>query len=90
MQLLEGPAVSVRRTFERVTEDQRHSNVRLIGVCQAPKRLFRDWNMSHGEVTSHAPDFGTIDESGAMNVFTASRLSPWPNAIPVATFEAAP
>jgi hypothetical protein len=46
MQILEGPAQSVRQTYERVSFDKRHTDVEVKLLRTADRRLFRDWNMT--------------------------------------------
>lgn len=52
VQALEGPAASVRDTYERVARDSRHTDVTLIEVAPAKARAFRDWNMTERRLTA--------------------------------------
>jgi hypothetical protein len=45
LQWLEGPAVNVRETFERIAKDARHADIVTIADDAAEGRRFRDWNM---------------------------------------------
>jgi hypothetical protein len=45
LQWLEGPAASVRETFERIARDTRHADIVTIADDPAERRRFRDWNM---------------------------------------------
>jgi hypothetical protein len=45
LQLLEGPREKVTATFGRILRDDRHMEVGLIWVGDAPARLFPDWDM---------------------------------------------
>lgn len=46
LQLLEGPALEVRKTFNRIAEDSRHDHVGIISDAPASVRLFKQWNMA--------------------------------------------
>ncbi len=46
IQILEGPALQLESTFERICCDFRHSEVRLIDLMEVPGRLFSDWDMA--------------------------------------------
>jgi hypothetical protein len=52
VQALEGPAASVRETYERVAKDERHTEVTLLEVAPAKARAFRDWNMTERRLTA--------------------------------------
>lgn len=45
LQLLEGPALTVRKTFERITRDNRHLEVRRLFSEPVSMRLFSGWAM---------------------------------------------
>lgn len=45
LQWLEGPAASVRETFQRISRDTRHGDLVTIADGLAERRKFRDWNM---------------------------------------------
>lgn len=45
LQMLEGPREQVTRTFARILDDERHSDVALVWVGDSPARLFPDWDM---------------------------------------------
>jgi hypothetical protein len=45
VQLLEGPREAVTRTFARILEDERHSDVTLVWCADALARLFPEWDM---------------------------------------------
>jgi hypothetical protein len=71
MQVLEGPAEAVTATYERILKDERHTDVRLLGVNRSERRAFPDWAMSVRRVNArdgsvlHAPEVaGAIDPSG--------------------------
>jgi len=82
LQLLEGPAGEVARTFERIRQDPRHADMTVIAIIPAERRMFRDWNMAQHEVTAadqpllaqaglerFTPD--VLDETGAIKIMTA-------------------
>ena len=45
LQMLEGTREAVTRTFGRILDDERHSDVVLVTVHDIDERLFRDWDM---------------------------------------------
>lgn len=45
IQMLEGPREQVTRTFARILDDERHSDVALVWCGDAVARLFPDWDM---------------------------------------------
>jgi hypothetical protein len=45
MQMLEGERSKVTATFGRILRDDRHLEVSLVWVGDAPARLFPDWDM---------------------------------------------
>ena len=45
VQMLEGPREQVTRTFARILDDERHSDIGLVWVGDAIARLFPDWDM---------------------------------------------
>jgi len=45
IQVLEGPAESVDSTYERIRQDPRHSDVRLLSRQGVDERTFGDWKM---------------------------------------------
>ncbi|MEO0586917.1 MAG: BLUF domain-containing protein [Planctomycetota bacterium] len=46
VQLLEGESLEVRRLFERIEQDERHTNVRVLIEEPIERRTFRDWDMA--------------------------------------------
>ncbi len=81
LQLLEGPAGEVDRTFERITRDPRHADIVVINKAPAERRMFRDWNMAQHQVTAadqpllaqagleaFTPE--ALDEAGAIKIMT--------------------
>jgi hypothetical protein len=59
LQALEGDPRSVRATFERIAQDPRHANVKIIGMAQVPARLFGEWSMGFAARTPRTqPLFG--------------------------------
>lgn len=47
LQLLEGPEASVKAAFERISRDDRHSDVQMHVSRPVSDRLFGDWAMLH-------------------------------------------
>jgi hypothetical protein len=47
VQVLEGPAEAVERTFEAICCDFRHVEVKLIDLVPVKARAFSDWNMAY-------------------------------------------
>lgn len=45
VQVIEGPTDAVKSTFERVSHDNRHDNVKLLQKKQVAERHFPDWPM---------------------------------------------
>ena len=45
LQLLEGPAAAVDRTFGRIRDDNRHLAVTLLCRAEVPARMFPEWSM---------------------------------------------
>ena len=71
LQLLEGPAGEVDRTFERITRDPRHADIVVINKAPAERRMFRDWNMAQHQVT--AADQPLLAQAG-LETFTPEAL----------------
>lgn len=44
-QVLEGSQSAVEEVFERIQQDQRHSDVSLLAFDPAPSRAFENWSM---------------------------------------------
>jgi len=45
LQLIEGPEVAIRRTYARITSDDRHTNVKLLFEEPVTDRIFPGWAM---------------------------------------------
>ncbi len=55
-QTLEGPRVALEQCFERIQNDQRHSDVTVLEFGLAPAREFPKWSMGFaGEPGAHDP-----------------------------------
>lgn len=52
LQLLEGPVQKVEATFEKICEDDRHTEVRVLVRAPIEDRLFPDWTMRHDPARS--------------------------------------
>lgn len=72
LQLLEGPASSVRETYERIGHDKRHADLALISSGAAEQRMFRDWNM--GQRRLSAIDKALLAEAG-LEAFNPAMLN---------------
>jgi len=46
VQVLEGPAPAVERTFEAICCDFRHEDVKLIDLVPVKERVFPEWSMA--------------------------------------------
>ncbi len=83
MQLLEGPRKAVETAYQRIRQDDRHTDVRSVRRMDTGTRLFADWAMrddpvkswmwSRDEVASGAPEVAT--DQDFMNIFRRVRLS---------------
>lgn len=47
LQYLEGSAVKVRETYNRIRQDKRHDDVRILDESNIDKRLFGGWSMAY-------------------------------------------
>jgi hypothetical protein len=65
-QVLEGPRAAVAQTFERIQQDQRHSDCLVLGFSQAPVRSFHSWSMAFvgGSVEQALRYGGVAGQSG--------------------------
>ncbi len=45
VQWLEGPAPAVQRLFDRIGEDERHTDIEVVSYRPALSRIFADWGM---------------------------------------------
>lgn len=50
LQYIEGPHCEVIRLFDRINEDSRHENVKLLAHCSIDKRDFRRWDQAYENV----------------------------------------
>jgi hypothetical protein len=55
MQLIEGPAYSVKRLFNSIKKDPRHTRITLISEKESESRIFKEWSM--GFVNLEGNDF---------------------------------
>lgn len=49
MQLLEGAPEAIDQVMQRIDNDQRHQNIRVLIDEEATQRLFSDWSMAAGD-----------------------------------------
>ncbi len=47
LQILEGEREPLTRTFNRISQDDRHTNICLIEFATSSNRIFKDWAMRH-------------------------------------------
>ncbi|MDB5453061.1 MAG: hypothetical protein JWO33_1639, partial [Caulobacteraceae bacterium] len=72
MQVLEGPAESVRETFARIAADGRHFDVTVLASGSADQRLFRDWNMCERRLSPG--EYRLLDAIGMGEKFAPAQL----------------
>ena len=78
LQILEGPSHAIKSLFRTISEDNRHTNVKML--CDEPSdtRLFSDWSMKSnnfsqmewGDAHLNAGNFVNISVDAAKNIFT--------------------
>lgn len=83
MQLLEGPARAVEAAYQRIRQDDRHTEVRSVRRLTGGARLFdgwamrddpvRSWMWSREDVHKGAPEAADDDE--VLSIFRRLRLS---------------
>ena len=54
MQLLEGEPQQVEQTYQRICQDSRHTNVRMIFSRNTTQRQFPNWHMGLKHTLDHA------------------------------------
>ena len=52
LQLLEGPSGKVDTLFDKICNDDRHVDVKVLLQCEVQERLFPDWAMRHDPAQS--------------------------------------
>jgi hypothetical protein len=52
VQLLEGPEAAVERTYERITNDELHHDLRVLSRGECGDRTFGDWSMRLEQISS--------------------------------------
>lgn len=68
-QVLEGPHDAVQETFERIQCDERHDNVRLLGLEPVAERGFGDWSMAYvGQDAASRASFAALSAGEALDV----------------------
>lgn len=50
LQMLEGDAEALTATYDRITDDERHTNLRVLMDAEVPDRMFPDWSMGFEHV----------------------------------------
>ena len=58
LQMLEGDEEALRRTYERIGSDSRHTNLRLLADIEVSAPMFGDWSMGF----EHVDDEELADE----------------------------
>jgi hypothetical protein len=87
IQFLEGPESEVRTLMARITEDSRHTNVRVLLDGHGPHRQFAEWSMGYEPIQMPAgpppagfrdtfDDIDRLDDRNAV-VRAARELSLW-------------
>ena len=67
-QVLEGPRSAVEDTFERIQQDERHSDVSLLAFDPAEVRAFENWSMGFvGASIADAARFGPIVQNSGFD-----------------------
>lgn len=54
LQLLEGPETAVDKLYKKISQDQRHSRVNILGEREIDKRYFPDWTMGYKNLSLEA------------------------------------
>ena len=74
IQVLEGPEATVRRAFDRISQDHRHTDIVIISASPAEARLFGEWNMC---ARALAPsDKAILDVIDSKGPFDPAALTP--------------
>ncbi len=61
-QILEGQRTKVEETFERIKRDNRHQNIKLLGLSKIDHRRFPDWAMRLFNAEEFAEQFSQFSE----------------------------
>ncbi len=72
-QVLEGPQAAIEATFERIQQDERHSDVSLLDFSSTPHRFFPNWSMAFVGA-SHA-DRAAFAQIGPQSGFDPSKMT---------------
>jgi hypothetical protein len=73
LQLLEGPVQKVETLFDKISQDDRHVDVRVFVRAPVEDRLFPDWTMKHDPARSWLWTREEISQ-GAMDSATAREI----------------
>ena len=73
LQLLEGPEMQVRQTYDRIERDDRHVDLKLLVSTPATERMFGEWDMLHDPVRSWLWTVEEID-GGALDRVTEDEV----------------
>jgi Sensors of blue-light using FAD len=73
LQMLEGPRAAVTAAYERISRDQRHTNVVVLWAGDAVQRLFPGWEMRDDPAqswmwTREEVSAGAVTEASAQDV----------------------
>jgi hypothetical protein len=74
-QALEGEETAVRALFERIAQDPRHEQVRLLDARTVPHRVFAKWAMARVSVDG-SPDIPLIAHTDGIAPAAGSRIPP--------------
>lgn len=74
LQLLEGPEAEVMATVERIGQDDRHVNMRILVSGPITARMFGNWDMLHDPARSWLWSRDEI-ASGAMDAATPEEVT---------------
>ena len=74
LQILEGDDTSVLGLFDKIEQDERHDNVKMLLRSEIEKRSFGDWKMGFCNASGNSalPDQGFIDFFRSGDVFHES------------------
>lgn len=73
-QVLEGPQAAIEMTFERIQQDYRHGDVRLLEFKPVEARAFRVWAMAYVGDPGDAVMTGWDDSGFDMTAITGEAL----------------
>tara|TARA_R100001591_G_scaffold19739_1_gene27457 strand:+ start:128778 stop:129218 length:441 start_codon:yes stop_codon:yes gene_type:complete len=51
IQVLEGPETAVIKLYQKILDDDRHYDCKLINICLSNKYIFNDWSMGYIDIS---------------------------------------